>query len=133
MRATALRTEDGHEVLIPNANVYSGSITNLTHYPLRRITIDFPIANTLDPRTAIPHLRAALQHALEAKKLIPKEYPPTITMTTFTKDDYNCRVAFWMQADANETAITSFISLQLQVALEQLKPAQPVAAATTTR
>ncbi len=123
LRATALRTEDGHEVLIPNANVYSGSITNLTHYPLRRVTVDFPIANTLDPRTALPHLRAALQHALEAKKLIPKEHPPTIAMTAFNKEEYSCRVAFWMQADANETAITSFITLQLHTALEQLKPA----------
>ena len=111
LRATVLRTSDGHEVLIPNAQVYSGTIVNLTRYPLRRHVV--PLTLPLDVDAAA--VRETLETALRAVAQLAPEPRPHVASTGVGKDDQQFEVRFWLRSDAPETpAIVSAVTLLLQ-------------------
>ncbi|HEX5691191.1 MAG TPA: mechanosensitive ion channel domain-containing protein, partial [Roseiflexaceae bacterium] len=60
LRATILKTENGNEVLIPNADVYNSALINQSRYHLRRQTVTLKVPEQLD----LARVRAALAHAL---------------------------------------------------------------------
>lgn len=120
LRAIALHTADGHEVLIPNADVYSGAITNLTRYPQRRITVPFVLPATLDPLIVLPRLESILRetpglsHDAQAK-------PPTIAVVSLGKEDINCEARFWVPAANDTTALITAATVRLHQALAVTK------------
>ncbi len=124
LRATVLRTSDGHEVLIPNADVYSGAIINLTRYPLRRHAVPVTLPGTVDPASAQAALLAALR---QAPRLEP-EPPPQVVATTVAKDDLQFEARFWLPSAAPDTpAVVSAVTLALQQEAQALRE-QPVEA-----
>ncbi|HSH80267.1 MAG TPA: mechanosensitive ion channel family protein, partial [Herpetosiphonaceae bacterium] len=122
LRATVLRTIDGHEVLIPNADVYSGTIVNLTRYPLRRHAVPVTLPATVDPASA----QSALLETLRQAPRLELEPPPQVVATTVAKDDLQFEARFWLQSAAPDTpAIISAVTLALQQQAQALRE-QPV-------
>ncbi len=118
LRATMLRTADGHEVLIPNADVFSGTIVNLTRYPLRRHAIPITLPLDADAETA----RQALMAALAAVPGIEREPPPHVASTAVGMEDQQFEARFWIKSDAAETpAIVSAATLAVQQEVQALR------------
>ena len=121
LRATVLRTMDGHEVLIPNADVYAGAITNFTRYPLRRHAVPVTLPSSVEPAEA----QAALQAVLRQVAGIEAEPAPHVIATTAGKDDYQFEARFWLRSAAPETPmVVSAVTLALQQEAQALR-AQP--------
>lgn len=118
LRATVLRTVEGHEVLIPNADVFAGTIVNLTRYPVRRQTIPLVLPLDIDADTA----RAALEGALRAIPGVEPDPAPVIAYTAVGKEDQQLEARFWVKSTAPELpAIVSRATLALQQQLQALR------------
>ena len=118
LRATVLRTADGHEVLIPNADVYSGAITNLTRYPLRRHTVAIVLPIEIDS--------AAAQHVLEATlRRVPqivREPRPVVVSTGVGVAEQQFEARFWIPSTLPELpAVVGAAVLGLQQGVQMLK------------
>jgi small conductance mechanosensitive channel len=122
LRATVLRTLDGQEVLIPNAQVYSGAITNLTRYPKRRYVVPITLPLAVEPAVA----RGALEEALRGVAGIEADPPPYVAATVVGKDDYTLEARFWVHSRLPELQmIVSTATLALQEAVQSLRAPQP--------
>ncbi len=125
LRATVLRTIDGHEVLIPNADVFSGTIVNLTRYPLRRHSIPIILPLDIDPEAA----RQAFETAIRRVPGIEGEPPPYVASTTIGKEDQQLEARFWVKSTLPELpAIVSAATLALQQEAQILRAAHKQAA-----
>jgi small conductance mechanosensitive channel len=125
LRATVIRTTDGHEVLIPNADVYSGAITNLTRYPLRRQTIPLVLPLEIDGEAA----RDALEAALRRVPQIEREPAPVVAATGVTAAEQQFEARFWIKATLPELpAVVSAAVAELQGGVQILKGIEPAAA-----
>ena len=123
LRATVLRTVEGHEVLIPNADVYSGTITNLTRYPVRRHTVLVTLGLDTDAVAAQQALETAL---LRVPQLEP-EPRPYVAATAVGKDEQQFEARFWLPSAAPETpAIVSAVTLALQEEVQSIRRQQAV-------
>jgi small-conductance mechanosensitive channel len=128
LRATVLRTVEGHEVLIPNADVFSGTITNLTRYPLRRHAVAVSLPVDVDA----PATRATLEAALRRVPGIEPDPQPHVASTGLGKDDQQFEARFWIRSSAPETpAIVSATVFALQEAVQALRAAQQAKAEET--
>jgi small-conductance mechanosensitive channel len=123
LRATVLRTLDGQEVLIPNAQVYSGAITNLTRYPLRRYTVPITLPLSVEPADA----RQVLAAALAEVKGIEAHPAPHIAATVVGKEDYTLEARFWVHSRMPEMhMVVSGVTLALQQAVQKIRNPEPV-------
>lgn len=103
LRATVLKTADGEEVLIPNADVYTNAVVNRSHYGRRRRTFTLDVPNTVD----LEHAQAALSEALHATPGVADTPPPVVVATGVTADAITVEARFWVntiQADADRVA-----------------------------
>lgn len=116
LRATALHTAEGHEVLIPNADVFSGAITNLTRYRQRRVSVPFTLPAAADPAPELARLTAVVR----STPGLPSEgapEPPTVAVTALGKADITCEARFWVPSTTDTTALVSAVILRLSDAL----------------
>jgi small-conductance mechanosensitive channel len=121
LRATVLRTSDGQEVLIPNAQVYSGAITNLTRYPKRRYSVPIVLPLAIDPVMA----RQLLEAALRRVPGIENDPAAYIAATVVGKDDYTLEARFWVHSKTPEIqALVSAATLALQQAVQEIRSRQ---------
>ncbi len=124
LRATVLRTTDGHEVLIPNAQVYSGPITNLTRYPRRRHAVPITLPFASDGVEAQRRIETAVRRV----QGVEVEPPAYVAATAVTKDDLLFEARFWVRSAALETpAIVSAVIQTVQEEVQRLR--QEIAAA----
>lgn len=112
LRATALRTGDGVEVLVPNADVYASPITNLTRYPRRRhlLTLTLPLA------TPTEDARVQLEKALQSSSLIEQHPAPEVVATSVSGDGVTLEARFWLPSNARDTAT------RISAVIERLRP-----------
>jgi small conductance mechanosensitive channel len=92
IRATLLMTQDGHEVQIPNANVYQSNIYNFTSNPNRRETFLIEIASTAS-------ISAAQELALGTLKNHPailQEPEPLVLVNGLTSGNVVLCIYFWL-------------------------------------
>ncbi|MGB2851062.1 MAG: mechanosensitive ion channel family protein [Solirubrobacterales bacterium] len=95
LRATTLRTRDGKQVLIPNANVMLRGIDNRTVTPTRRTTLTVGVAYDTDLKRAQRVLVDALGEVEEVEGL-PE---PTAFVEEFGESTINFAVRFWHGAE----------------------------------
>jgi small conductance mechanosensitive channel len=98
LRATVLKTVNGDEVLIPNADVYTTAITNTSRYQLRRH--DIPL--TLPPTTDLEQLRAALRQAVGKVLGVSDNPAPAIIATGFDGQATKLELRFWVDERAGD-------------------------------
>ena len=120
LRATVLRTVEGHEVLIPNADVFSSTIINLTRYPLRRHSVVVTLPLDADAQAS----RETLEAAMRGVPGLEREPQPHVASTAVGKDDQQFEARFWIKSAAPETpAIVSAVTLALQEAVRSIRAA----------
>lgn len=106
LRATTLRTDDGREMLIPNATIYSGTIANLTRYAMRRHSVQVLLNSSAVLAEALPLLRTSAAQIEGVQEKPPVE----AVVTHVTADAVTVEVRFWV---ASRTGSASSIASSL--------------------
>ena len=92
LRATALRTFDGRLVFLPNADVYTSPIVNLSRTKARRIEIAVGVAYGTDLRRA----KEVALKAVTAVDGVKGDPAPLIVFHTFNDSSMDMSVYFWV-------------------------------------
>jgi small-conductance mechanosensitive channel len=118
LRATILKTENGNEVLIPNADVYNSALVNLSRYELRRRTVTLKIPEQLD----LARVRAALTQALAEVPGVAANPAPSVVATGLDGAVVTIETRFWVDERAADpdTATTGVIAVARRV-LEEVR------------
>ncbi len=122
LRATALRTSDGTQVLVPNADVYISTITNLTHYHRRRHHVSLQVPAALPLQSVQQRLLAALHDMPE----LGEEAAPGIVATALEAGEVTLDVRFWLPSHTPDEAehISAVIERLRDLALQFKAEAQ---------
>jgi small-conductance mechanosensitive channel len=125
LRATVLKTDNGDEVLIPNADVYTTAITNTSRYPQRRH--DIPLS--LTPTTDLAQIRAALLETMRNTPGVLATPAPAIVATGMEEQKQKLELRFWADERASDVdAVKTAVLEAVQRAL-----AEPTGAGETRR
>ncbi len=89
-RTTVLRTADGREVIVPNADLMTNPVVNLSRFPARRASfwLVLPADAAADPATEV---RAALAEA----PLVAGDPPPEVDLRGVSDGKAHYLVSFW--------------------------------------
>lgn len=90
-RNTALRTDDGIEVLIPNAQIFSQAIQNLTEGGSRRTTIVVTVANDAN----LASVATLLTNAVESVRGVQAAPAPEVLLLGSTPAEFQLHVRYW--------------------------------------
>lgn len=94
VRATTIKTFDGLEVVIPNANVYTATIVNLSIYPVRRKSFSIGLGYEED----ITRARAVFQEALASVPGVRSEPAPRVVCTNLADSWTELTAYYWFAA-----------------------------------
>ncbi|QGZ42861.1 mechanosensitive ion channel-like protein [Pseudoduganella flava] len=111
-RATTMRTYDGRMVIIPNADLYKGTVIVNTAYPARRLQYDVVIGNSDD-------VAMAKRLMLDAMRGIPEVEAtpePDVLLLAYADAGVTLRIRWWIKPPRRADAL----ALQDQV-LEKIK------------
>ena len=92
MRTTSLRTADGMEVLIPNALIYTGTITNRTRHPTRLFTLTAKVPSGVDLDGLAERVRAELKSSPD----LGKDPPPQVGVLPNIDGGVTLEVRYWL-------------------------------------
>jgi small-conductance mechanosensitive channel len=116
LRATVLKTADGNEVLIPNADVYTTAITNHSRYQLRRH--DIPL--NLTPVPDLARTSAGLSQAAESVPGVADNPAPQVVALGIDGAVLKIEVRCWIDERAsNVEAVKTAVIAAVQQALGQ--------------
>lgn len=98
-RSTTLRTADGVQVFIPNAQIFNQPIQNLTEYGTRRTTIvlQFPL------NTDIGRAEAVLREAVTTVDGVLSSAQPEILLLGSSATAYELHVRYWTSPEIQVT------------------------------
>ncbi len=120
LRATTLRTSDGEEVLVPNADVYSNPIVNLTRYTRRRYHVPITVPATLP----IEPVRQRLEAALRETPGLEQEPLPQIVVTAVSDDSVTLDAQYWLPSQAKDVSQKQTLVIERLNELAQTLKAQ---------
>ena len=98
MRATTLRTNEGEQVLIPNALVYTGTIINRTRYPTRLFTLTAKVPESVPVDGLVDRVREKLQDRPD----LAKDPPPHIGLQPAIDGGLTLEVRYWLDYRRND-------------------------------
>jgi small-conductance mechanosensitive channel len=108
MRATVVRNWNGSEVIVPNADLVSGAVTNWTlSDPLRRIEIPIGVAYGTDPAQVI----ALLLDVARSNDRVLKDPPPQTLFKGFGDSSLDFVLRAW--TDQDHEVVASDLTLAL--------------------
>lgn len=110
-RSTALRTVDGIEVLIPNAQIFSQAIQNFTEGGSRRTTIVVTVPNDVDLASAA----TLLTKAVESVHGVRSAPAPEVLLLGSTPAEFQLHVRYWT-APTIQTASEIESAARVQIA-----------------
>lgn len=121
LRATILKTELGDEVLIPNADVYTTAIINMSRYNLRRHTVTLSVPSSLD----LEHVRGELTRAITKAPGLAVNPAPSVIGIGLNGGSVKLDVRFWIDKRSHDPGATTteVIDIARRV-LEQSKSKQ---------
>jgi small-conductance mechanosensitive channel len=118
LRATVLKAENGDEVLIPNADVYNGTIINMSRYDLHRQAITVQVPEDID----LGRARAALTQALGAVPGVASDPQPIVVATGLDGAAVTIEARFWVDQRSNSPdVVTTGVIAAARRALEQAR------------
>jgi small-conductance mechanosensitive channel len=117
LRVTVLKTAGGDEILIPNAEVYTSTVINMSRYRERRFAVPFtlPLTNNLT------EVRAQLLEAISTTPGIATTPPPSVICTTIADQKVSAEVRYWIARDTpNQDEITTRVIMGIHRVIEQV-------------
>jgi small-conductance mechanosensitive channel len=128
LRATVLKTEDGDEVLLPNADVYNSAVVNMSRYDLHRHSVVLQVPDDLD----LGRARAALMQALGDVPGVVDNPPPSVVATGLDGTAAMIEARFWVdERVASSSTVTTVVITSARRALEQARREAEGGAATS--
>src|SRR5438128_3807897 len=125
MRATTLRTNEGEQVLIPNALVYTGTIINRTRYPTRLFTLTAKVPDG----SVVDGLVERLREELKGRPDIAKDPPPHVGLQPAIDGGLTLEVRYWLDYRRNDPlAVQAALGQEIYRAIH----ASPEKTATST-
>jgi small-conductance mechanosensitive channel len=116
LRATVLKTDNGDEVLIPNADVYTTAITNTSRYSMRRHTI----ALTLPAASDTAGAGAAIRQAVAGVQGVAHNPGPAVVAAGFDEQATKLEVRFWVDERASDSdLVKTEVVAAIRAALKQ--------------
>lgn len=116
LRATELKTLDGKQVLIPNADVFSKPITNFTRNRLRRLDVSVGIAYGSD----LDKTRTVTLSAIQALPGVLPDPAPVVVFNQFADSSINFTLFYWIdQVDSSFTEMVDAGFLAIERALKE--------------
>ena len=91
-RATTIRTYDGRRIVIPNAELFTNSITVNTAFDKRRMEYDVGIGYGDD----VDHAKQLLLEALYSVDEVLKDPAPDVLVVELAESSVNIRVRWWI-------------------------------------
>ena len=95
VRATSLRKDDGELVLIPNGDMYSGTLTIRGAGEKRRMNLSLKVGYEAD----IDKAKAIIRSALIETDGVVTEPPPNVFVTDLASEGVNVTVNFWLNTN----------------------------------
>jgi potassium efflux system protein len=116
IRSSTIKTFQGAEVIIPNANFISGKVINWTlSESLRRVELPVGVAYGSDPKVVSKILdQAATAH--ESVLITP---PPAVYFKEFADSSLNFELQFWVMQESNGVKVKSEVALAIMEMLDQ--------------
>jgi small conductance mechanosensitive channel len=93
---TVLTTPDNRKVIIPNSPLATGSITNFSAMPTRRIDFAFGIGYSDDIDKAKDIL---LKMALKDERVLKEENPPAVMVEGLGDSSVNLKLRIWVKSE----------------------------------
>lgn len=93
--STTMRTPDNKEVIVPNGNIYGGTITNFSARSTRRVDMVFGISYDSDLRKA----KQILQDMLDNDDRVLPEPAPVIAVGELADSSVNILVRPWVNSE----------------------------------
>jgi small-conductance mechanosensitive channel len=128
LRATEIQTFDGKIVLIPNADVYTSSITNFSRAINRRLELNVGVANDTDLELA----RATALEAISKVKGVLDSPASQVAFNNFGPSSIDFTLYFWINTqetgllDAKDQAIVKINTAFTEKGIEIPYPVQTV-------
>jgi small-conductance mechanosensitive channel len=114
IRSSTVRTFDGAEVIVPNANLVSDQVTNWTLSDrMRRIDLDIGIAYGTDPQRVV----AVLTEVARSSPGVLPEPAPVVLFLGFGDSALNFQVRAWTARFEEWMKTRSDLGLAVQMAL----------------
>ncbi len=107
LRATSIRTWDGRLVLIPNADVFTSVLVNLSKTPRRRVEVQVGVAYDSD----LDQVEQVALEAVQALEGVLEDPAPFVIFHTFGDSSVNLTVYFWVDT----SVISPFVAKSLGV------------------
>ena len=116
VRSSTLEMSDGSELIIPNANLISEKVVNLTLTETRRqIVLSVPVAYGTDPT----YIRDLLRNTVVAHQDVLDFPGPTVLFTGFGDSALNFEVRFWAPHPEVIPELKSDVALRIAAALSK--------------
>ena len=111
IRATYLKTYDGRRIVIPNAQLFTSTVTVNTAYSRRRLQADVGIGCSDD----IDDARQVILDCLQQCQTVVKNAEPTVVLTELGDYSNNLRIRWWIEGAAQVEVIASTDEVLTQV------------------
>lgn len=92
---TIIHTGDNQKVIVPNSNVTSGVITNITANPIRRVDLTVGVGY----EESIPRVKEILINIVNKDERVLQDPAPTIAVSELGKDSVNFVVRPWVKKE----------------------------------
>ncbi|NEP16362.1 MAG: mechanosensitive ion channel family protein [Leptolyngbya sp. SIO4C1] len=116
-RATTIRTYDGRRVVIPNAELFTNSVTVNTAYEKRRLQYDFGIGYG----DSISKAKEVILETLRREDGILKDPAPEVLVVDLAASTINLRVRWWIDPPRRADVMASMDQILEVVCVELVK------------
>lgn len=129
VRATTITTYDGRRVVIPNAVLYTQSVTVNTAYDKRRVQYEFDV----DYTTNLEKAKKVMLAATESAEGVMREPSPDALVVAVTSNGVTIRVRWWIgpprkidQLDTQDNVLIAIKRALVANGIQQPVPSQEI-------
>jgi potassium efflux system protein len=118
IRASIIRTADGSEVIVPNALLISGQVTNWTLSDRGRAV---EVSVTVAPNTDLPRVVELLKSIAANHPQVAEKPPPQVHVTSITASAVTAQLRVWTERNEAWAQVRSDLSVDINQALAREK------------
>jgi small conductance mechanosensitive channel len=112
---TDIDTPDNRRIIIPNSSIFGAVIENMTHHPMRRISVEVGAAYSAE----IDETRRVLERAVRSVPQVATQPAPAVVLLELGASSVNWSVRGWAKREAfgaAKEAIIRAVKMELDAA-----------------